>query len=67
MIKHTWVFCFSFESGSGERMSMIFRGNEARSDESPAKVSTKKKKGKKERLGLCRRGLGRNMQMKATF
>lgn len=42
MIKHTWVFWLSFELRSAERMSMIFRGNEARSDESPTKVPTKK-------------------------
>ena len=66
MIKHTRVLCFSFKWRSGERMSVIFRGNEARSDESPAKVSTKRMK-KQQLDHLWRQGLGKNMQMKATF
>lgn len=45
MIKHTWPFCFSFEL-SGERMSTILRGKEARSDQSPTAVSTKKEEGR---------------------
>lgn len=59
------VFGFSTELRSGERMLMIFRGIEARSDQSLAKVPAVKEE--KRKLHMWRQEFNVNLQTKTFF